>query len=411
MKKIAIVTYALQVGGVESVIRLSCDFFKKQGHNVTIIETFTKGRWSDTFSKAGYQIRQLLPKFYESRISQAKKLAKVLSDFDIVILHDAAFAQATLGLLPDETVAVPVLHLNITSMLRNATANSNNWDVLSAVSPALQKYAIMFGAAKEKVKCIPNGIVVQGKWPKSDTAFSQDLPLRVVYIGAINHRQKGVLHLPHIFADVTQKHPSIQFDIIGDGPELNQLKARFENINRINLTFHGALPNPDAMLILSKADVLIMPSYFEGLPIVLLEAIASGVVPVVSRLTGITDFIIKDNFDGFLVNSGDEKGFSDAIIKLSEDRKILLEMSKAAWQNALSRFSYAVMGAAYLSLAEELRKQRIEKKSTRNHKIDISLLGDYPYLPVVLVRPARKILRMLGLHKDKAPEPFLYEPE
>lgn len=409
--KIAIVTYALQVGGVEAVIKLSYDYFREQGHDVYIIETSAKGRWSDDFSNAGYHVRQILPSFYESRIMQSRKIAKALSQFDFIILNDAPFAQAILGFLPDKTVVIPVLHSNILSMLRNATANSENVDVLSAVSPALQKYAIMFGATKDKVKCIPNGIDVPNKWPRAETKDSSEIPLRVVYIGAINQKQKGVFHLPPILSDVFQKYPSVQCDIVGDGPDLIELKERFRKQNTIKPIFHGTLSNADAMLILSRADVFIMPSYFEGLPIVLLEAIAHGVVPVVSMLEDITDYVINDGVDGCFVNVGFEKGFAEAIMKLVEDRKILRAMSQAAWQNAAARFSYKIMGAAYLSLAEELRKRRIAHRATRTCKLDISLLGDYPYLPVVLVRPVRKFLRILGLHKDKTPEPFLFEPE
>src|ERR1700681_2683671 len=98
--KVAIVTYALQVGGIETFIRLLADYFKEQGHDVTIIETYAEGRWSKSFSESGYRVKQLLAESYHSPFCHAKNVARELSSFDVVILNDAPFAQTGLGLLP-----------------------------------------------------------------------------------------------------------------------------------------------------------------------------------------------------------------------------------------------------------------------------------------------------------------------
>lgn|GEM_PF-1796275 len=408
--KIAIVTYSLNVGGIETFIQLLYDYCKEEGHEVSIYETITSGLWSPLFRSVGYDVKQILPSFYKSKIHHAKIIAKALSEHELIILNDVAFAQAMLGLMPKTTVVIPVLHSNVTSMIRNATSNLTNVDMISAVSPAMQRYAIMFGAPKEKVACIPNGITVPDTWPKADSTFPTDKPFRLAYIGAINHTQKGVLHLPTIFSDVVKEYPAVNFDIIGDGPDLPLLREKFSQREKIKPIFHGAISNKDAMSILAQADAMIMPSHFEGLGIVILEAMARGVVPIVSFLDGITNFLITDGGDGKLVNVGDEKGFADAIIALASDRVKMREMSFAAWKTAVSRFSYKAMGAAYLSLAEELRNKRIEQNLQRSGRLVISLLGDFPYLPVLLVRPVRKIFRMLGFYKDSLPEPFLYNP-
>jgi glycosyltransferase involved in cell wall biosynthesis len=409
--KIAIVTYSLNVGGIETFIQLLYDYCKEEGHEVSIFETFLSGTWSQLFRDFGYNVKQILPIFYKSKIHHAKIIAAALSDYDLIILNDAAFAQAGLGLLSKTTVVIPVLHSNVTSMIRNATSNIINVDMISAVSPAMQKYAIMFGAPEEKVSCIPNGITVPDAWPKADASFTTDKPFRLAYIGAINHTQKGVLHLPAIFADVVKEYPALHFDIIGDGPDLPLLRAKISQCDKIKPIFHGAISNKDAMPILAKADAMIMPSHFEGLGIVILEAMARGVVPIVSFLDGITNFLITDSVDGKLVNVGDEKGFAEAIIALAHDRNKLRVMSYAAWQTAVSRFSYQTMGASYLSRAEELRNKRNEQNLQRSGRLDVSLLGDFPHLLFLLVRPVRKILRILGFYKVAPSDPLLYNPE
>jgi hypothetical protein len=90
---------------------------------------------------------------------------------------------------------------------------------------------------------------------------------------------------------------------------------------------------------------------------------------------------------------------------------MLKRLSKSAWETAAQRFSYKTMGAAYLKLAESDRRLREEgPKRKRSGLIDQSLLGDFPKLPIFLVRPVRKALRMLGLFPQPVQEPLLFEP-
>ena len=408
--KIAIVTYALQVGGVETFIRLLADYFQVQCHKVDLIETLTKGRWSDSFSKLGYTVKHILPNPFRSRIHHAKRIAEILKNYDVVILNDAPFAQAAIGLLPDSAVVIPVLHSNLTTMVQNATANLANWDMLSAVSPLLRDCAVSSGVDEKSICCIPNGIPVPEEWPKETAPSTDEQPLKVIYIGAINHTQKGVMYLPGIIGRAAGEYSGLSLDIVGDGPDMERLKDSFTSSARIRQQSHGLLPHRDAMELLCGADVLIMPSHFEGLPLVLLEAVASGVVPIVSRLPGCTDFVVDHGKNGYLCEIGDEAGFATALVTLAKDRAMLKRLSKSAWETAAQRFSYKLTGAAYLQLAEScrrLRKEGFERK--RSGLIDQSLLDDFPKLPIFLVRPVRKLMRILGLYKDTKPHPLLVE--
>lgn len=409
--RIAIVTYSLNVGGIETFIQLLADYSRDEGHDVVIIETQKEGSWSKTFRNFGYRVEQIFPSPYRSLARHARKIARKLSEFDVIILNDSPLVQSGLGLLPNTTVAMPVLHSNLTTMLRNATANSDNWDMLVAVSPALQRFAVDFGAAKDKVRCIPNGISVPEKWSKRDCSFNSSQAFRLIYVGAINHIQKGVFYLPDIYSQLIVSNPNIHLDIVGDGPDLNLLKKNFAALDAATVIFHGKLSNQEVLSLLEQADALIMPSHFEGLPIVLLEAIANGVVPIVSHLEGITDFVITDGVDGQIVPIGDVSAFADALLALVNDRNRLRMMSHAAWSTACSRFSYMVMGRTYLELARQLQEQRLVSGAKRSGSLDLQLLTPFPFLPFFMVRPVRKVLRTLGLYKDPNPVPLLYNAQ
>jgi glycosyltransferase involved in cell wall biosynthesis len=398
--QIALVTYALQIGGVETFLRLMSDYFTEKGHRVTIYETFCEGRSSKIFLDEGYFVKQIFPRFYHSRIRHARLIARELSSYDVVILNDVPFAQAAIGLLPERTVVIPVLHNHMESMYRNACANVTNWDVLVTVSPMLRERSFEFGADVPNTICIPHGVRVPTAWPKEETIYSNNDTIRLVYIGSINHTQKGVFYLTGITERLVKKSISFTLDIIGDGPDLPELRKRMAVNDHTAIRFHGALIHETALKILRHADVLILPSHYEGFGIVILEAMSCGVIPIVSHLHNVTDSIVEHGLNGFLITIGNEEGFASTIVELARNRLRLKSVSKSAWQTALNRFSYQSTGASYLEqiniLCDRFANQ---KKNRRTGVLDMLLLGDLPNLPLFLVRPVRKVLRLLGLLK------------
>lgn len=408
---ICLVTYAIQVGGVETFLRHLGRYFTSLGHSVVYLETLEKGRWSESFEGDGFQVKQILPAPLISKIAHSKKIAKYLNNFDLILLNDSPLAQASIGLLSDSTVVIPVLHMYMTSMARNAVGSLGNWDGLAAVCPAGAKSAIHFGADPRLVSCIPNGIIVSDEYPRKREDFIECGPLRIGFVGSINHSQKGVLYLIGIVKQLLADHIDITLDIVGDGPELAKLRGDFIPFRK-RVTIHGATPNASAQEILSRIEVLIMPSHFEGLPLVLLEAMSHGVVPVVSRLEGCTDFVVTDSHDGFLVQVGDEAGFVSALKQLAGNRDLLRKMSAAAWGTAFTRFSYKTTGDSYLSLVKDcLDRKKKSDGPKRTGKVECALLGDFPALPLVMVRPLRKLLRLIGQYPEPKTESLLYIPE
>jgi len=95
---------------------------------------------------------------------------------------------------------------------------------------------------------------------------------------------------------------------------------------------------PDARQVYLAADVLLMPSLFEGLPMTLLEAMAMRVPVVASALDGIAE-VVDDGRDGFLVPSGDAKIFCERVCQLIENPSLARDMGAAASEKISRRFS------------------------------------------------------------------------
>ncbi|MHC4993435.1 MAG: glycosyltransferase family 4 protein [Planctomycetota bacterium] len=398
---IALVTYAIEVGGVETMLRTLATGLRDRGHDVCFVETQSKGEWSDRFRGEGWRVVTVAQQHWRSRVAHARRIADALLDTDVVLLHDAPYAQSVLGLLNADTVALPVLHNALKSMVANASANPSQWDALVGVSPSVCEAALSWGALHgERVRCIPNGVDVPAEWPKRDTVFhpARDHdPLRVVFIGRVEHNQKGVRHLPGIMRRVAETGVPAQLDVIGDGPDLPVLRDLTRDVaGVIRVDFHGALDHAPAMRRLRDAHALIMPSYFEGLPITLLETMALGVTPVVSKLPACTDYVVTDAADGRLIEPGDEEGFARALARLGAEPETRRAMSRAAWRTARERFSGEAMSADYLELIAEMRDAKRLTPTRRSNQILTDLLGDCPRLPLGAVRPWRKLKRLSG---------------
>ncbi|MCK0143092.1 glycosyltransferase family 4 protein [Aliiroseovarius sp. F20344] len=151
---------------------------------------------------------------------------------------------------------------------------------------------------------------------------------RMVAVGRLD-KQKGFDVLLHAMVQIIQAVPEAKLTIHGEGPE----RAHLEELrSSLSLTDHVALPgaSPTPGSWLSDADVLVMPSRFEGFPNVLAEATVNG-LPVVSTDC---DFgpreIISEGENGLLVPVDDSEALADNIIRLLKDRDLRTHMADAA---------------------------------------------------------------------------------
>jgi glycosyltransferase involved in cell wall biosynthesis len=389
--KIALVVYALNVGGMETVLLQLALSLRRKGCEVAFVVTESVGAWHALPRQHGIEVHDVLAAPHHSRISHARRIARVLRRFDACLLNHARFAQGVLGLLPPATCTIAVLHNLDADIFRVGLANPANLDAAVAVGEAVRREAVRQAGSALAIRHIPNGICMPALVARERR--NAGAPLRLVYVGRIEHKQKGVLYLPGIAAGLTARGMPFSLDIVGDGPDLPRLSAAFAAQPAPGIRLHGSLDPEGAMRVLESCDVLLLPSHYEGQPLVLLEAMARGVVPVASRLEGTTDTVIEDQRSGLLAGPGKPDEFVAAISRLGAERDLLAQLSAGAVARVRGHFDADTMADRYLALIGELRA----RPRQRTGRIDAAVLGRGAHLPVAVRRLAVRLLRGAGL--------------
>jgi glycosyltransferase involved in cell wall biosynthesis len=166
---------------------------------------------------------------------------------------------------------------------------------------------------------IPGGVA-----PPTRLRAPHEGPLRIGYVGRIEQVQKRVLDLPPFVAELERRGIAYTLDVAGDGTVVEDLRARLPHAR-----FHGWLSTNELYeRIYPELDVLVHFAEWEGVTIAPREAMAHGVVPVVSRFIGAEDFVDGANALTFPV--GDMQAAADALERLHRDRALLERLSAAA---------------------------------------------------------------------------------
>ena len=150
-------------------------------------------------------------------------------------------------------------------------------------------------------------------------------------------KEKGIIETLLTIKELQSQKMSVSLIIAGDGPYLNEAKQLAQKLDIKNCNFLGYIQGEQKREVFKNSNLYIFPSYGEGLPLSLLEAMAFG-LPVVTRpVGGIKDFF-EEGKHGFLSESKDPKVFADLIKKILEDENLYRSMSLYNYQYAQENF-------------------------------------------------------------------------
>ena len=116
----------------------------------------------------------------------------------------------------------------------------------------------------------------------------------IISVGRLSP-EKGQGGLLQAFAKLRARHPELQLRLVGEGPDRASLETLAKGLGLSDaVTFAGRLPEEETLAEIARADLLVLPSFMEGLPIVLMEAMAVGVPVIASRVAGIPELVEND---------------------------------------------------------------------------------------------------------------------
>ena len=230
------------------------------------------------------------------------------------------------------------LHVDRT-MLPAKVAESAFAVTISADNRALIE-ATCAPAAAGKVEVIHCGIDPATFRP---TEARGDGPLRIIAVGTL-HEVKGQVHLIEACRSLADRGIAFSCTFIGDGPDRAALESRVAELGLADrVTFAGRSTSDGVAAALRGADVLAAPSVptrggkREGIPVVLMEAMATGLPVVASRLSGIPE-LVTDGVDGLLVPPGDDIALADALARLAADPALRARLGAAGRETVLRDF-------------------------------------------------------------------------
>jgi len=118
-----------------------------------------------------------------------------------------------------------------------------------------------------------------------------DRRIHILYAGRLDEHQKRISTLPHLARQLNERAIDFDFWIVGDGPEMDSLRRATQSIPNVHIA--GPVPLDEMSEQLRWADVWVLPSRFEGQSVAMLEALASGCLPIVTTVrSGASDAII-----------------------------------------------------------------------------------------------------------------------
>lgn len=208
-----------------------------------------------------------------------------------------------------------------------------------------------FGVPDTKITVIPNAVETRAPAQHDvrlraqlDVAAGRALVLTVARLEA----QKGITHL----LDAAALVPAATFALAGDGPERDRLMAKAASLgisDRVRWLGH----RDDVPSLLAIADLFVLPSLNEGLPLAALEAMLAS-VPVVATDAGGTGEIVRNDITGVLVPPADPRALADAVRSLLSDRGRASRLATAARQLVEREHSARAMADATSRLYEEV---------------------------------------------------------
>jgi glycosyltransferase involved in cell wall biosynthesis len=348
--KICHIVATLGFGGAERLVLDLARLSDHQKFDVEILCVIACGPLEDEFKKINVPVK-IIGKKTKLGLGAIWKIRQYLIETQPDIVHSHLFAGDCWGKIGARLAGIKHIvstehNVNVSeSFLKSVIKKWTNSfsERIIVISQAVKKYVMTkYETSADKIEVIYNGIEIDRFHFKEPNFDKQKIIFGTV--GRLT-KQKGHRYLIEAFAKLIDKFNEAELWIVGQGElrlELQKQITDFGLENRIKLL--GVCQNiPE---ILNKFDVFVMPSIWEGLGIALIEAMASGLPVIGSRVDGIAE-IIEDEVNGILVETENSIELTDKMFKLIENPELASKFALAGRQTVIDKFDLSRIVKAY----------------------------------------------------------------
>ena len=343
-KNILYFTRTMGVGGTEKVILQLCESMKNEFDNIIVCSC--GGENVEKLKKLGikhYKIGDIENKNPIFMMKTIRELQRIIKCEKINIVHTHHRMAAFYSYILNKKYKFYFIH----------TAHNTFYDKKMITKDSLRKSNLIAVGDKVKLNLInefslPEKNIItlyNGVKQESDKICEiRELQLAkqegyflVGNIGRISE-QKGMEYFVLAAKDLVLKNKRIKFFIIGDGEDKEKIESLIDKFNLKNevilLGYRDDISN-----VINQLDLIVLSSLWEGLPLTPIEAFAAGKTVIGTSVDGTTE-IIKDNFNGILVEPKKEEAISEAINYLYNNFEIKKLFEKNAYNTYKEKFSY-----------------------------------------------------------------------
>jgi glycogen(starch) synthase len=353
------------VGGAE---RLGADLVKdlqRQGHELLVITSHDQLELPDTENYGSTPIHRFA--FRDTLksgdpagvLALRKRVTSLMEDFapDLIHLYQlgiSAFFQLD-ALCNQQVPLVVSLHNDLyPSQLREKNSlflrlfHAATW-ITSCSQSALDQALELDPGLGSKASLIHNGLALSEGEPASYIGGAR----RLLCLGRLV-REKGFDIALQALANIAGRFPDVHLTIAGDGPERESLQKLAAGL-RLNghVGFTGMLAPGEVPELLAGANIVLLPSRREGLPVVALEA-ACAARPVIASRTGGLAEVVVDRATGLLIDIDATEQLVEKTVDLLTQPELAARMGRAARQRVLDHFSWQGYVQAHLGLYRQL---------------------------------------------------------
>ncbi len=335
-------------GGAEKIVFELC-----KDINIDMVVASTGGFYEEKLKKIRkihYIIPDIASKNPFTILKTYRKLREIIENEKITAIHShhrmAAFYAQLLKRRFKDIRLLYTAHNSFNNKKRLTNFSLKNTEIIACGESVKNNLLDFYGLPNYMIRVIPNSIRIE-KY-KTETLESKKGETRIVCIGRLTE-QKGF----DIFIRALEEVKNAHGYIIGDGELLKNLKTLTKNLHiEDRVSFLGFKEN--VLGYINSSDFVVLPSRWEGFPLIPIESFACGKTIIASNIPGNID-IVNNKRNGLLFKKDNVEDLASRINLLAKDNILRKKLEKQAKADYSKKFSYNMFIESYMNVYKEVR--------------------------------------------------------